>query len=78
MAVGGLYNLPDASGRALGAQSAVATTTANMDKAVGVPKKEKTVGGAMQSAAGGAIAGAAFGGWGAVVGGVAGLAMYYM
>jgi hypothetical protein len=40
--------------------------------------KPRTAGGALASTAGGAAAGSAFGPWGTVIGGAAGLASYYL
>lgn len=75
--VGGLYQTTDYAAKAMGAQQGVAQTTASMQRAQ--PEEEKTVGGAMGAAAGGALAGSAImPGWGTAVGAVAGLAMYYM
>ena len=74
--VGGIYNLPDASGRAMGAQRGAAATTAAMQKAPYKP--EKTAGGAITSAGAGAVAGAPLGWYGAAGGAVVGFVSYYL
>ena len=69
--------ITDYAGKAMQAQQATASTLSQMQKEEQEPKK--TAGGAMQSAAGGALAGSAvMPGWGTAIGAVAGVAMYYL
>ena len=74
MPIGGLPT--NYAEKAMSAQKSAAQTTAGMQKDPGKP--EKTAGGAMQAAAGGAMAGSVVPGWGTAIGAVAGVAMYYM
>jgi len=77
MPIGGLYQTPDLSGRALQGYQGAAQTTAAMQKET--PEEKKTTEGALSAAAGGAAMGTAvMPGWGTAIGACVGLAMYYM
>ena len=80
MAVGGLYETEDIAGRAMqGMAGAGQTLGAIRQGSKTTVTEEKTAGGALQAAAGGAIAGSAFGPpWGTVAGAAVGLISYYL
>jgi len=80
MPIGGLYQTEDIAGKAMqGMAGAGQTMGAIQQGSKTTTKQEKTVGGAMGAAAGGAIAGSAImPGWGTAAGAVVGLISYYM
>ena len=79
MPIGGLYQTTDYAAKAIQAQSAAGSTLGGIKQGYSqTTKEEKTAGGALGAAAGGALAGSVLGPWGTAGGAVVGLISYYM